>query len=1117
MKGEHGIAIRATIVILVVAVSSFRLASCLNRDGFVLLSLSKGWVLPEQVSGTWNVSDATPCMWRGVLCNRLHRVVSINMSQVGVSGKLVSEIGLLAHLQEVDLAGNNLSGEIPATLGNCTELVYLDLSMNFLSGPIPDSFGRLTRLSFLSLYGNFLNNGLPRTLFQLPLLETLYLNQNNFSGIIPDSIGNLTRLRVAWLSDNRLFGVLPESIGNCTQLTELYLFNNQLVGSLPPTLNRISGLGYVDVHRNRFSGRVQIGDGGCGSLNVLILSFNSFSGQIPMQLGNCSELVALAMVDNSLSGSIPASFGSLTKLSQLYLSKNQLSGAIPPEIGNCASLTDLQINENQLRGRIPCQIGKLTNLRILSLFINSLDGGIPPEILRIPTLEVLFLYNNNLSGEVPPELAETKMLRNLSLFNNRLSGALPPSFGSNSSLQSIDLTNNQFTGFIPTSICLNRKLKILDLGHNFFNGSIPLEVGKCTSLTRMILSNNNLSGSLPEFSKNCGLSYMDITGNLIEGAIPPSIRYCTNLTSINLSSNKLNGILPQELGNLRDLRRLVLSHNNLRGQLPVQISNCKELYLLDVGFNSLSGLIPSSLAGLNKMQYLMLQENRFTGGIPEFLSAFGRLLELQLGGNMLGGGIPPSLGEIQSLDIGLNISCNGLVGQIPLQLGQLYKLQSLDISLNNLTGNLSPLVGLQSLLEVNVSHNHFIGAIPHSWVKFLNFSPTSFLGNSGLCIPCLQDDIICDKGSILARCKATKSDHTTTRVMVLAIVLGAIFLSVLLLTVVKLLPRSHPHPNVAELQLQEGPSSMLNRVMEATGNLNQQYIIGRGAHGTIYKVEHGLGKPYVVKKIDFKGRKGLNRSMMKEIQTLGSIKHRNLLKLENFWFRDSHGLILYDFMENGSLHDVLHEVSPSPLLEWNVRYRIALGIAQGLAYLHHDCIPAIIHRDIKPKNVLLDSEMEPHISDFGTAKLMKLSSTGPPSSSVVGTPGYMAPEVAFSTLKSKESDVYSYGVLLLELLTRKKALDPSFGDDMDIVGWVNATVISSNKVIDPCLTAEFLDSSIKEEVSKMLLIAMRCTTKDPSGRPRMRGVVKKMLDIKATKLEYNDGRAEDLRFTVENY
>ncbi|XP_031480274.1 receptor-like protein kinase isoform X2 [Nymphaea colorata] len=844
MKGEHGIAIRATIVILVVAVSSFRLASCLSRDGLVLLSLSKGWVLPEQVSGTWNVSDATPCMWRGVLCNRLHRVVSINMSQVGVSGKLVSEIGLLAHLQKVDLAGNNLSGEIPATLGNCTELVYLDLSMNFLSGPIPESFGRLKRLSSLSLYGNFLNNGLPRTLFQLPLLETLYLNQNNFSGIIPDSMGNLTTLRIAWLSDNCLFGVLPESIGNCTQLTELYLFNNQLVGSLPPTLNRISGLGYVDVHRNRFSGRVQIGDGGCGSLNVLILSFNSFSGQIPMQLGNCSELVALAMVDNSLSGSIPASFGSLTKLSQLYLSKNQLSGSIPPEIGNCASLTDLQINENQLRGRIPSQIG----------------------------------------------------------------------------------------------------------------------------------------------------------------------------------------------------------------------------------------------------------------GIPEFLSAFGRLLELQLGGNMLGGDIPPSLGEIQSLDIGLNISCNGLVGQIPLQLGQLYKLQSLDISLNNLTGNLSPLVGLQSILQVNVSHNHFVGAIPHSWVKFLNISPTSFLGNSGLCIPCLQDDIICDDG-ILARCKATKSDHRTTRVMVVAIVLGAIFLSVLLLTVVKLLPLSHPHSNVAELQLQEGPSSMLNRVMEATGNLNQQYIIGRGAHGTIYKVEHGLGKPYVVKKIDFKGRKGPNKSMMKEIQTLGSIKHRNLLKLENFWFRDSHGLILYDFMENGSLHDVLHEVRPPPLLEWNVRYRIALGIAQGLAYLHHDCNPAIIHRDIKPKNVLLDSEMEPHISDFGIAKLMKLSSTGPPSSSVVGTPGYMAPEMAFSTLKSKESDVYSYGVLLLELLTRKKALDPSFGEEMDIVGWVNATLISSNKVIDPCLTAEFLDSSIKEEVSKVLLIAMRCTAKDPSGRPTMRGVVKRVLDIKATKLE----------------
>lgn len=187
----------------------------------------------------------------------------------------------------------------------------------------------------------------------------------------------------------------------------------------------------------------------------------------------------------------------------------------------------------------------------------------------------------------------------------------------------------------------------------------------------------------------------------------------------------------------------------------------------------------------------------------------------------------------------------------------------------------------------------------------------------------------------------------------------------------------------------EGPSLLLNKVMDATANLSDRFIIGRGAHGVVYKASVVPGKAYAVKKLAFTENK--NKSMHREIQTLGKIRHRNLVKLEDFFIRKDFGLILYTYMPNGSLHDVLHEKQPPPSLEWNVRYKIAIGVAHGLAYLHYDCDPPILHRDIKPKNILLDFDMEPHIADFGIAKLLDQSSVAAPSMSVPGTIGYIAP------------------------------------------------------------------------------------------------------------------------------
>lgn len=644
--------------------------------------------------------------------------------------------------------------------------------------------------------------------------------------------------------------------------------------------------------------------------------------------------------------------------------------------------------------------------------MNHLTGEIPISIWRIQSLEYLLLYKNQLTGELPPEITELKLLKNISLFDNQFFGVIPYNLGINASLQQLDFTNNRFTGAIPANLCFRKKLRVLNLGQNQFNGSISADIGGCKTLWRMILEQNNFMGVLPEFAENPILTHIDISENYITGPIPSSLGNCRNLTFINLSKNQLSGFLPSELGNLAYLQTLNISHNLLEGSLPSQLSNCSKLEKFDVGFNSLKGSVPHALTSWKRLSTLVLSENQFTGGIPSFLVEFEMLSELQLGGNPFGGNIPSSIGAMKNLIYALNLSGNGLIGEIPSELRNLFKLISLDISSNSLTGSLTVLDGMDSLVEINVSHNHFTGAIPGRLMNFLNSSPSSFLDNTGLCVNCLPSsgsgDTTCPKNNYLNPCdNGLRSQKGLSKLQVAMISLGSSFIVVVLLVVVVVVVmfvvrRKRKQELDQVCAEEEGTSALLNQVMEATENLNERYVVGRGAHGVVYRASVSPGNDFAVKKFIVAKNKGGSLSMVREIQTIGKVKHRNLVKLEDFWLRKDYGLILYKYMQNGSLHDVLHAENRAQSLNWSIRYKIAVGTAHGLEYLHYDCDPAIVHRDIKPQNILLDSDMEPHISDFGIAKLVDDTAAAEPSISVVGTVGYIAPGnylICFSLVK----------------------------------------------------------------------------------------------------------------------
>ncbi|KAF7843144.1 Receptor-like protein kinase [Senna tora] len=868
----------------------------------------------------------------------------------------------------------------------------------------------------------------------------------SWGGIQCDHAHNVISLN---LSDYGIVGQLGPEIGHLTHLQKLALLNNGFSGKIPPQLGNCTHLEHLDLSSNYFSGQIPDCFKNLLNLEYLSLSINELTGQIPESLTQIPQLQLVELSYNSLSGPIPSSIGNMSELSLLYLQGNHLlSGEIPSSIGNCSKLKELFLNQNQFEGVLPHTLNNLHDIVYLDFADNALRGTVP---LGSGSCENLFM---------------------LDLSNNVFSGGIPSGLGNCSGLTEFAAVNSGFSGSIPSSIGLLRSLSILRLPENHLSGKIPPEIGNCKSLTELTLYSNQL-----------------------EGEIPSELGKLSELQDLELYSNHLTGEIPLSVWKIQSLEYILVYNNSLSGELPLEMTELKYLKNITLFNNHFSGVIPQTLGINSSLVVLDFTNNKFTGIIPPNLCHGKQLRILNLGLNQLRGSIPSNVGRCTTLT-----SANGLIGEIPSGIGTLMNLLSLDLSRNNLNGSIQVLSQIPFLLEINVSYNSFQGPIPKKLIESPYYSSTAFLGNPGLCISCSSSNgSICKASSYVKPCDE-KSTHQKglSKVKIAMIALGSsIFVVFLLLGLVYMFVSGGKSKQEVEISAKEGTTSLLNKVMEATANLSDRFIIGRGAHGVVYKAPVDPAQVFAVKKLAFAGNKGKNLSMVREIQTLGKIRHRNLVKLEDFWLRKDFGLILYTYMPNGSLHDVLHEKNPPPSLEWNVRYNIAIGIAHGLAYLHFDCDPPIVHRDIKPKNILLDADMEPHIADFGIAKLLDQSSASAPSISVPGTIGYIAPENAYTTANNRESDVYSYGVVLLELISRKKVVDPTFMEGMDIVSWVRTMwgqTEDIGKIVDSSLANELLDSTVLEQVNKVLQVALRSTEKDPHKRPTMRQVIRQLED-----------------------
>ncbi|XP_039170661.1 probable LRR receptor-like serine/threonine-protein kinase At3g47570 [Eucalyptus grandis] len=938
-------------------------------------------------------------------------------------------------------------------------------------------------------------------------VTALDLSSQGLFGSISPHIGNLSFLREMWLINNSLHHEIPPQVGQLRRLRHLRLDDNSLVGKIPKNISVCSNLVTLILQGNRLIGEIPGELGSLSKLRTFVLSINNLTGSVPFSIGNLSSLEALYLARNNLGGSIPQVLGDPTNLQLFTLGGNRLSGTIPSSLFNLSSLTMFEVGENRIVGTLPMDMGlKLPGLEYLSIYMNQLEGPIPSLISNCTKLELLQLPFNKFSGNVP-SFEILHKLRSLRIFRNQLGSGKP---GDLSFLCS--LTNST-------------KLRHVLISENKFGGVLPKCIGNLsTSLTKLAIDENQISGEIPEEIGNLvnlDLLYMHL--NDLSGGIPSNLGYLQNLVQLDLSGNNLQGTIPSSFGNLTKLIQLILYEDNLQGQIPSHLSNCRSLDLLDLSYNNLSGAIPPQLIGLSSLAIILdLSHNHLTGVLPMEVGNLRVLTELDISDNLLGGEIPNSLGDCTSLTK-LRMWGNFFLGSIPQSIKSLGGIEEMDLSRNNLSGQIPEFLAIfHSLKVLNLSYNKFEGMLPCEGV-FKNATGTSIIGNNELC------------GGLskfhLPNCISKGSKRRKINMMILTVyvIFGFLGTSLFLALICLFWLRKKANKPISSSTDDSFPNVSYGTLLKATDGFSSMCLIGVGSFGSVYRgVLEGDGTIVAVKVLHLVCH-GALKSFTVECEALKNIKHRNLLKILtvcssiDYQGNDFKALV-YQFMDNGNLEQWLHRNTTSShsnelpkKLNFIWRINIAIDVVSALDYLHHRCHIPIVHCDLKPSNILLDAQMVAHVGDFGLAKFLLGASPDIPANhtssvSLRGTIGYAPPEYAMGCEVSREGDVYSYGILLLEMFTGLSPTDDRFEDNLTLHRFVTTALPKrALEITDHILLLEresrFNPNSPKHWLSKsndifeeclvtVYNIGVACSNEVPRRRMSISGVANQLQKIR---------------------
>lgn len=768
-------------------------------------------------------------------------------------------------------------------------------------------------------------------------------------------------------------------------------------------------------------------------LERLELQYNNISGHLP-SLNGLSSLQVILLSDNKFT-SVPSDFfAGLSSLQSVEIDNNPFSNwVIPESIQNASGLQNFSANSANISGSIPSFFGPdaFPALTILRLAFNDLEGELPASFSG-SQVQSLWLNGQKLSGSIYV-IQNMTLLREVWLQSNGFSGPLPD-FSGLKDLESLNLRDNSFTGPVPESLVNLESLKVVNLSNNLLQGPIP--VFKSSVSVDMVKDSNRFCLSTPgpcDSRVNTLLSIvksMNYPHRLADGwkGNDPCADWfgitCNkgNITVVNFEKMGLTGSISPDFASLKSLERLVLANNNLTGSIPQEITTLPRLKALDVSNNQLYGKVP----------------------------AFTNNVIVNTNGN-------PHIGK----DVNSSTS-PGSPSASP------------SANTGSGSGGNSGKSGKKS--------SAFIGVIVFSVVGgvFLLFL-------IGLVVFCLYKkkqkrfSRVQSPNEMVIHPRHSVSDNESVKITVAgsSVSVGAI-------------SETHTIPTSEQGDIQMGEAGnmviSIQVLRNVTNNFSEENILGQGGFGVVYKGELHDGTKIAVKRMGSGviSSKGLNE-FKSEIAVLTKVRHRHLVALLGYCLDGNEKLLVYEYMPQGTLSRHLFNWAEEGLkpMEWTRRLTIALDVARGVEYLHGLAHQSFIHRDLKPSNILLGDDMRAKVSDFGLVRLAP-EGKGSIETRIAGTFGYLAPEYAVTGRVTTKVDVFSFGVILMELITGRKALDDSQPEEsMHLVTWFRRMHLNKDtfrKAIDPTID---LNEETLASISTVAELAGHCCAREPYQRPDM--------------------------------
>ncbi|KAM3714950.1 hypothetical protein ACJW31_01G372100 [Castanea mollissima] len=795
----------------------------------------------------------------------------------------------------------------------------------------------------------------------------------------------------------------------------------------------------------------------------LILTSMNLMGKLSSEISQLSELQTLDLSYNkNITGPLPSSIGNLMNLINVNLIGCSFYGSIPDTIGNLQKLITLSLNNNSFSGHIPTSIGRLSNLYWLDLAENQLEGPLPVSDGNTPGLDMLVkakhfhLEKNKFSGEIPSKL-----------------------FSSNMVLKHLLLSSNFLTGNIPETLGSMTHLEVIRFDRNSLSGPVPSNLNDLVNVNELYLSNNMLTGPIPDLTGMNNLHYVDMSNNSFdEFDFPPWISSLESLTTLMMENTHCQGEVPVNLFSLTNLQTVVLRNNRLNGTLDIGTTYSNQLQLIDLQNNSIESfttrakgydkkliLVENPLCENNVESYCMVPQSKNT-------STFSTL--------------PNNCQPINcNLDQDSSPNCKCAYPYKGTLFFRAPSFSDLD--------NPSYYIDIQgSLMKFAQSHKLPVDSVS-TFKPPDKFGPFYF---KAMPYGPFSEEYIESK------------KQSSIGVIIGAAIGGTVLLLLLLLAgfyafhqkrrAERASDQLHPFarwdPNNGSggvPQLKGARCFSFEELKKHTNKFSEENSIGSGGYGKVYLGTLPTGQLIAIKRAQKESMQG-GLEFKTEIELLSRVHHKNLVSLVGFCFDQGEQMLVYEYVPNGSLKDNLSGKSGFRL-DWMRRLKIALGAARGLAYLHELANPPIIHRDIKSTNILLDEHLNAKVSDFGLSKPMGEGEKGHVSTQVKGTMGYMDPEYYMTQQLTEKSDIYSFGVVMLELITARMPIERGKYIVRVVQTAIDRTkdLYNLQEILDPIIS---LQTSLKG-LEKFVDLAMRCVEELGGNRPTMGDVVKEIENV----------------------